>query len=127
MAAIDRSQKRKLVGHRCDLRETLANLNPRHGRGDWLELTADFLGSLSLDFPHVLMRRTAPEEHVDDCLVGTAVSAGFLSPQDIRQTHSRHAGHREAANFQKTAAGHAVAERSLFFAMNCEHFETPGM
>ena len=66
---------------RGDARERLADLDAGHVRGDRLELAADLGRGFGLDVPHVLVRRAAAEEDVDDapCAASGGRVLGFAA------------------------------------------------
>jgi hypothetical protein len=50
-------------------REAFADLNAGDSRVNRTEFTANFARSIRFDFPHVLVRRTATEENIDDAFL----------------------------------------------------------
>src|SRR5262249_12124412 len=68
-SAHHRADDREFVHHPRDFRKDLADLDSRYARGDGFKLPANLFGSLSLDVPYVLVRRTAAQEDIDDRLV----------------------------------------------------------
>ena len=100
VAADDRADRHELVHHSRNPREQLADLDPRHVRLDGLELAADLARRIRLDIPHVLMRRPARQEDVDDRLVRSArARLGFRS-QQLRQAEP---AEHHAADLEKVA------------------------
>ena len=69
VAADDRANDRELVHHRGDAGKALADLQAGDAGGNRAELAANLLGSVGLDFPHVLMWRAAGQKDVDDGFV----------------------------------------------------------
>jgi hypothetical protein len=76
-ATDDGSNHHGLIHPLCELGEDLANLDTGNVRRDRTEFASDFRGSLRLNFPHVLVWRTATEENIDQTLVRT-LFAGLL-------------------------------------------------
>ncbi len=78
-------------------------------------------GRLGLDLPHILMRRSAAEEDVDDRLVTRAwPSAGLsLDAEEIRESE-RSGANAERPDAQKTAPVDTVAVAG-FLAEDGEH------
>src|SRR5262249_16740852 len=98
----------ELVHHGRYLREYFADLNARHASRDGLELAADFLGSVGLDLPHILMRRAASKEDVDDGLVRTPRARAAFGTKDVRERQS--AGtEAQHPDFEEAAARNPVA------------------
>src|SRR5207248_4401251 len=117
-----RADEDELVGHAGDARDQLADLDPRHVRGNRVELPADFARRLGLDVPHVHVRRTAGQVDIDDGLVLTAPALLRLGPQ---QRGQRQAAEDRAADGEKVAAIKAVAESAVavWLAEDREHWQ----
>ena len=108
LAADHRPQHRGLVHRLGDLRETLADLDAWNIRRDRLERTADVLGGLGLDLPHVLVRRTATQEDVDHRLVVHLRLAGRVGPQQIGLVQAK-GSHAQGTDLEHATTGDAVA------------------
>ena len=112
--ADDRADDDELVHAGGDLREDLADLNAGHVGVDRLELAANFGRRFGLDVPHILMRRPAAEEDIDDGFVPTAgrsavANSASFSPEDVSKIKAGSAN-AEGANAQETTARDAVTE-----------------
>ena len=82
--ADDRADDDALVHAGGHAREDLADLDAGDVGGDRLELAADFGRGVGLDVPHILVRRSAAQEDVDDRLVPRAGDAGAgLGAEDV--------------------------------------------
>ena len=81
-------------------------------------------GALGLDLPHVLVRRSAAQEDIDECLVAGAgqILCG-LGPKDIGQ-RERGGSEREGANPDEVPAANAIAE-PYTTDRNVQHVELP--
>src|SRR5207237_4193127 len=96
-----------------ELRENLADLNPRDVGGDRLELAADLAGRIRLQVPHVLVGRAAGEEDVDDRLVGVPPAGGGFGAEHVGQRQAAEASERKPADLQELAPGNSVAKPLL--------------
>ena len=84
-AVDDRTDDHQLVHHPGDLGEAFSDLDAGDFAGNRLEFAADFGRGFGLDFPHVLMGRTAAEIHIDNGLVRQPCPRCRLSSQDIEK------------------------------------------
>ena len=103
LTADHRPQHRRLVHRLGDLRETLTDLDARNTGRERRERTADVLGGLGLDLPHVLVRRTTAQEDVAHGLVIHLRLAGRVGTQQIGL------GQTEGSDAQSTDLEHATA------------------
>ena len=71
------------------LREQFADFDARHVRLDRLELAADLGRGVGLQVPHVLMRRAAGQEDIDDRLVRSADARLSFRRQQLRAATAR--------------------------------------
>ena len=124
-AADDRSNEDELFSSGGNFRKALADLNSGDGRRDRVELATDLLRCVCLDFPHVLVRRSATQEDVDHSLVTTAVRAGSFGSEKVRKTKTGDASHRKSADFQKAAARNTVTIGLLARAEDGQHGRSP--
>ena len=83
--ADDGAEDGELIHLGGDAREDLADLDAVDAGGDGAKLTPYLAGSLGLDVPHVLVRRSAAQDDIDNRLRPTPWSLGgaSLSPQDV--------------------------------------------
>ena len=104
----DCPQYDRLVHDAGNFREALADLDARYIGRDRLERTADFLGGFCFDFPHVLVRRTTTEEHVDHGLVIAARACCSFGAVDVGHVEAK-SPDSQGADFQHAATTDAIA------------------
>ena len=107
-ATDDGSNHHGLIHPLSELREDLANLDTGNVRRDRTEFASDFRGSLRLDFPHVLMRRTATEEDIDQTLVRALFARLFFGTEQVgegkpAEPKAQGASRQKAASRKPTA------------------------
>ena len=105
-----RTDDGKFVHHLRHQRELVSNTDSRDICRNLIKLATHLLGSIRLEIPHVLVRRTARKENVDDGFVAAARSLLSLRPEELREGQ---AAHSQAADSEKSAAGKPVAEAIL--------------
>src|SRR5205814_1201301 len=111
-----RADERTLVHHPRELRQMLADLQPRHIRGNGLELPANFRRGIHLQVEDVLVRRSARQEHHDHRLVRFASALLRLRSEQFRQGQ---AAHGKAADPPSTGyCGLPARSLSVVFAVS---------
>ena len=85
-----RTDDGKLVHHLRHQRELIANTNSWDICRNLIELAAHLLGRVWLEIPHVLVRRTARKENVDDGFVAATGSLLGLSAEELREGQAAH-------------------------------------
>ena len=69
-----RADDRKFVHHSGELREKFTDLDAVDIGGNRFELSANFGGGIHLEVEHVLVRRAACQEDIDERLVWTGLA-----------------------------------------------------
>ena len=85
-----RTDDGKLVHHLRHQRELIANTNSWDICRNLIELAAHLLGRVRLEIPHVLVRRTARKENVDDGFVAAAGSLLGLCAEELGKRQAAH-------------------------------------
>src|SRR5581483_3044538 len=100
-------------------REQLADVDARDVGADGVELAANLARGLDLDVPHVQVRRSTRKVDIDDRFMTAGALLG-LGPQQIGQRQPAQQG---AADGEKIAPRHAVAEAAVAtrFAEDRQH------
>ena len=95
VVVIDRADQRadqhELVHQAGRAREQLGNLDSGHVRRDWLHHATNLARRVELQIEHVLMRRPARQEDVDDRLVRTPDARLRLRLQQLSQARAAEA------------------------------------
>ena len=81
---------------------------------------------LSLDFPHILMRRTTPQENVDDRFVAQLRVLCPFGSIDVSQVQSHSTG-AQRTDLEKTATRNSIAisAAARFGPVDCQHANAP--
>ena len=120
-----RANKYRLIGNLGDPGEALADLDPRNIGLNRLELATDLGGSLGLDIPHVLVRRSTPQKHMDHCLMPLRGWRTFgLKPEQIGKREGR-SPKRQPTDLEKPTTADAVAISSATLAEDSQHGNRP--
>ena len=106
--ADDGANDRAAVHDAGELGKDFANLKAGNLGGDRRELAADFVWRVELEIEHVLMRRAAAQEDVDDRFVPLALAGSRFEAIQIGEREGRRTD-AEAADPEEAAAGDAVA------------------
>ena len=85
-AADNRSDNGRLIHESCKLGKDFADLDSRHIGWYRSELATDFRGSVGLDVPHVLVRRSTTEKNLNERFIWIALLLIRFGSQQIRQT-----------------------------------------
>ena len=103
-----RADDRKFVHHLGELWEQFADLDAIDIGGYWFELSANFGGGIHLEIEHVLVRRTARQENIDECLVRS--SFADILRLGLKELREHRSCEPEGPDSEKPAARVAVAK-----------------
>src|SRR5579862_5629200 len=120
VASDNRTDDGETLHHRRHFRKQLTDLNAGNACLNRIEFAANVRGRVHFQIPHVLMRRPAREENVDDAFAILRRFRCFVREQ-VAQIKSAQRPQRECADAQKSAARHSVAKSGFTYSLDGEH------
>ena len=105
-----RPDQRASIHHLGHPRQMLANLQPRHRRGDRIEFAPNLSRGILLEIEHVLVAGATRQKNENNRLVGSARRTKTHRRFRTKQRGKTNATHTQRANAQKTPPRDAVAK-----------------